>query len=62
MNRVEILEDRIRYAIDLIGGGFVAEAVAELDRALHEPDWQQHASGCATHNAPAYPAGECDCK
>mgnify|MGYP001595294163 CR=1 FL=1 len=38
--RTAILEDRIRYALDLTKGGFWAAAVFELDRALSDPDFQ----------------------
>lgn len=64
--RVEILEDRIRYALSMIEGDYVGEAAMELDRALNDPNMQigaiVHASDCATHNAPALPVGECDCQ
>ena len=35
------------------GGGFQAKRKAAADKL--------HWSDCAVHNAPAYPAGECDC-
>jgi hypothetical protein len=35
------------------GGGFQAKRAAAADKL--------HWSDCAVHNAPAYPAGECDC-
>jgi hypothetical protein len=35
------------------GGGFKAKQAMAADK--------QHWSDCAVHNAPAYPAGECDC-
>lgn len=35
-----------------------------MDAFLAGIDWAraQHSSDCATHNAPAYSAGECNCK
>jgi len=35
------------------GGGFQAKRAMAANK--------QHWSDCAVHNAPAYPAGECDC-
>jgi hypothetical protein len=42
--RVAILEDRIRYAADLVDGGFINEAMGELDRVLNDPDMLDPAS------------------
>jgi hypothetical protein len=51
------------------GGGFSAKRQMAADK-LQEPAHCQceackdgiiHASDCAVHNGPAYPAGECDC-
>ena len=51
------------------GGGFTAKRKMAADK-LQEPTHCQctackdgiiHASDCAVHNGPAYPAGECDC-
>jgi hypothetical protein len=36
--RVETLEDRIRYSLDLAKNGLCSEAEFELDRALSDPD------------------------
>lgn len=35
-----------------------------MDSFLAGIDWAraQHSSDCATHNAPAYPSGPCDCR
>lgn len=40
MDRVAALEDRIRYALDLLRSNMVTEAQFELDRALSDPDFQ----------------------
>jgi len=51
MKRIAILEDRIRYAIDLVDGGYVGEATYELDRALNDPDML-----ASTPPAPSQPS------
>ena len=41
---------------------FLADhVVAELAAAGYEIVSKRHASDCAVHNAPALPAGECNC-
>jgi len=48
------------------GGGFQAKRAAAADKLKPALVWPEnktfsHWSDCAIHNAPAYPAGECDC-
>jgi len=50
--RIAILEDRIRYAIDLVDGGYVGEATYELDRALNDPDMLASAPPAPSQPSP----------
>jgi hypothetical protein len=45
--------DELAQRQGMWGGGFQAKRKAAADKL--------HWSDCAVHNAPAYPAGECDC-
>ena len=55
--------ERFRQAASDVGADESSDA---LDRIRGKLDLKKksearHASDCATHNAPAFPAGECDC-
>ena len=56
--------DRFKQAAREVEADTSDDALDKIMRKLDltKKSETQHASDCATHNAPAYPAGKCDCR
>ena len=54
--------DKFKETARELGVDLDEDKLKEILRGMGASEAREHASDCALHNAPAFPAGACDCR